>query len=216
MAIMQNTTCPLCHTHSPVFFEEKKRVFYRCPECDAIWLDRQHYISPQAEKDRYLQHNNDVDDPGYQKFVMPIVGAVKRNHSPVQRGLDFGAGTGPVIAKLLSHAGYEIKLYDPFFHPNKALLEQKYDFVVCCETMEHFHHPRQEFETLRNLLKPNGALYCMTHLYEEGIAFQNWYYKNDPTHVFIYTRQTVKWIAHHFGFSCARVEGRLIVFFAGE
>lgn len=211
--MIHNQTCPLCQTNSPVFFEEKIRVFYRCPECDAIWLGREHYLSPEEEKDRYLQHNNDVDDPGYQKFVSPIVDAVKQNHKPAYKGLDFGAGTGPVIAKLLRKAGYEIELYDPFFHPKKELLSQKYDFVVCCETMEHFHHPRKEFETLRNLLHPNGALYCMTHLYDESIPFQNWYYKNDPTHVFIYTHKTIDWLARHFGFSRASVEGRLIVFF---
>ncbi|HAH33245.1 MAG TPA: methyltransferase, partial [Flavobacteriaceae bacterium] len=78
------------------------------------------------EKERYLSHQNDVEDSGFQKFVSPIVRAIKANHSPKDKGLDFGAGTGPVVSKLLEDLNYKMALYDPFFHPSKAPLLNTY------------------------------------------------------------------------------------------
>lgn len=42
-------------------------------------LDAKYYLSLEKEKERYEQHNNCVDDVGYQKFVSPIVEAIKHN-----------------------------------------------------------------------------------------------------------------------------------------
>jgi hypothetical protein len=67
------------------------------------------------EKERYLTHNNDITDPRYQKFVQPVVNAVMENFSTASKGLDFGAGAGPVAAEVLGGKGYSVKLYDPFF-----------------------------------------------------------------------------------------------------
>ena len=36
-------------------------------------LDPLDYLSQEEEKERYKNHNNDVNDPRYQKFVSPIV-----------------------------------------------------------------------------------------------------------------------------------------------
>ena len=60
-------------------------------------------------------------------------------------GLDFGAGTGPVISKVLKDNEYKIKQFDPFFHNYPELLKEKYDYIVCCEVMEHFYDPAKEF-----------------------------------------------------------------------
>ncbi|MBS3808501.1 MAG: methyltransferase domain-containing protein, partial [Bacteroidales bacterium] len=69
------------------------------------------------------------------------------------------------------------------------------------EVAEHFHHPRKEFNRLRNLLKPGGRLYCMTEIYQPDIPFQSWNYKNDETHVIFYHRKALEWIARHLSFS---------------
>ncbi len=53
----------------------------------------------------------------------------------------------------------------------------------------------------------------MTHLYDENIDFEKWYYKNDPTHVFIYQEKTIEYIAKEFGFSSFCIENRLITFY---
>ncbi len=186
--------------------------YYRCSCCCSILLDPKMYLSKEDEKKRYEEHNNDVEDPKYQKFVAPIVDQVKQKFVQGCTGLDFGAGTGPVIAKLLREKGFRVELYDPYFWDNSGALNLRYDFIACCEVIEHFHFPGKEFKLLRSLLKPNGSLYCMTEVYNDEIDFGQWYYKNDPTHVFFYHLSALAWIRSHFGFSALKVEGRLINF----
>jgi SAM-dependent methyltransferase len=164
------------------------------------------------EEKHYRFHNNDANDKGYQNFVSPITNGVLKDFNSDHSGLDFGAGTGSAITKVLHDNNYQIVEYDPYFHPFSELLEQKYDYIASCEVVEHFHHPDKEFRLLQKLLQPNGKLYCMTHLYSPKIDFSNWYYKNDHTHVFMYQKETMEWICKTFGFSEVKIENRLIVF----
>lgn len=204
--------CPLCASDAAVFYQKNNRLFYKCPICQGIFLDPGLQLDQQSEKMRYQTHNNDVYDKGYQEFVSPITEAILNGHSLDDRGLDFGAGTGPVISKLLKDRAYQIHQYDPFFYKNLSLLQQKYNYIVCCEVIEHFYHPDAEFKRLKKMLKSKGKLYCMTHMYSCDIEFDTWYYKNDPTHVFIYQKRTLEWIQKKYEFSNVLIEGRLIVF----
>jgi SAM-dependent methyltransferase len=176
-----------------------------------VFLDPDYRPNQADEKARYLHHENDVNDIGYQKFSSPITSSVLRDFTPEHVGLDFGAGTGPVISKLLTDNGFTISQYDPFFHNHPELLEQQYDYIVCCEVIEHFYNPPKEFALLKSLLKPNGKLYCMTDIYHEGINFKGWHYKSDPTHVFFYHQESLEYIQQQFGFSKLSVDGRLII-----
>ncbi|PVW14599.1 methyltransferase domain-containing protein [Marixanthomonas spongiae] len=207
--------CPLCKNGAnTVYHKGKQGLFYRCNTCGIIHKATTDYPSKVSEKARYLTHNNDVTDTRYQNFVSPIVNSVVTDFPPTAKGLDFGAGTGPVITKMLSGKGYAVTLYDTFFHPNKQALQHSYNFIVCCEVMEHFHHPNKEFLLLKKLLKPRGKLYCMTELFSSEINFGKWYYKNDETHVVFYSEKTTKWMQRFFNFSEVKIDGRLIVFTA--
>ena len=207
--------CSLCSGSADLFYQSVKQVFYKCRTCEGVFAPPSSLPDRHTERERYLSHNNDVNDLRYQQFVSPIVKKVTSNFAPgTHCGLDFGAGTGPVITKLLSHLKYQVSAYDPIFINKQDLLTRTYDFIACCEVMEHFHNPRKEFRILRKLLSPAGKLYCMTHLYSEDIDFAAWYYKNDPTHVFLYQKQTIEFITRQFGFSKAEIEGRLISFAA--
>jgi SAM-dependent methyltransferase len=168
--------------------------------------------SQHEERERYLEHNNDVNDVRYQRFVKPITSAVQNDFSSSSAGLDFGGGTGPVITKILTDKGFNIEDYDPFFNYRPELLEKKYDYIACCEVMEHFFKPLEEFILLRKLLKPGGKLYCMTSLYRHGIYFKGWKYKDDPTHVFFYHRKALEYIQHEVGFTSLSVHKKLIIF----
>ena len=207
-----NNNCPLCQSQSVVFYQQIKQLFLQCTNCKGIFVDQSLLPSLLEEKTRYETHNNDVNDLGYQKFVSPITSAIIANHNENDIGLDFGAGTGPVISKVLGDNNYQIKQYDPIFFKSPDLLETKYNYIACCEVIEHFHSPLIEFKLLKSLLKPVGKLYCMTHLYDEKIDFSNWYYKNDPTHVFIYQIETLDWIKSRFKFRIVIVDNRLITF----
>ena len=94
----------------------------------------------------------------------------------------------------------------------QALTGQKYNYIACCEVMEHFQNPDKEFQLLYELLEQNGTLICMTHLYDPSIDFHRWYYKNDPTHIFFYQKETIDYIARKYRYSSAFIDHRLIVF----
>lgn len=207
------SSCLLCRSGNVRnFYKDKHQYFLKCADCSTIFRDPKNFISRKAEFERYLTHNNDINDKGYQNFVAPIVSAVNTDFHSDAVGLDFGAGTGPVIAKLLTASGYKIELYDPFFHPDNKVLNDRYDFIVCCEVIEHFHDPIKEFHLLKSLLKPDGKLYCMTDPYDDKRTFSDWYYKDDPTHVLFYTEENLEYIRASIGFSEMRLDGRLIVF----
>lgn len=212
---MQNTKtglCPLCSGSGDIFYKFKKHLYFQCTNCSGIFMDERLRPEASEEKLRYEEHINDVENKGYQKFVSPITSAVLNNFSTTDKGLDFGAGTGPVISKLLKDKDYSLVQYDPFFHNYPELLKNKYNYIVCCEVMEHFYHPKKEFELLQGLLQSKGKLFCMTDLWNESIYFHSWYYKNDQTHVFIYHKNTIKWIQKKFDFSDSTIDGRLITF----
>ncbi|TGL39859.1 class I SAM-dependent methyltransferase [Leptospira perdikensis] len=163
------------------------------------------------EKLRYMEHNNDVHDIRYQNFLRPIVEKVVSNQKPTDQGLDFGAGPEPIVQFLLGQLGYPIKLYDPFFHNHLENLNQTYDYMILTEVVEHFHFPKLEFQKLNQLLKPNGILYILTHPYDDSIDFESWYYKNDKTHTFFYTKKSFEWICNQFGFKNFEIENRIII-----
>ena len=207
-----NHLCPLCGNTGTVFYQYKQKLFHQCKHCKGIYMDPEKVPVAKAEKERYEEHNNDTNDLGYQNFVSPITEAIFQDFRPKHKGLDFGAGTAPVISKILSDHNYNIKQYDPFFHYYPALLNVQYDYIACCEVIEHFNDPYKEFKLLKNLLLPHGKLYCMTDLYDESIDFHKWYYKNDQTHVFIYHEKTIQWIKEEFDFSAVTINNRLITF----
>ena len=204
--------CPLCSAEAVVFYQNKRQLFHQCSNCCGIFLDRALIPDRDAEMARYQEHHNDVNDENYQQFVSPISLAIMRDFTQASKGLDFGAGTGPVISKVLKDNEFSIRLYDPFFHNYPDLLEEKYDYIACCEVIEHFHYPKKEFCLLKRMLLPDGKLYCMTSLYNESIDFNTWNYKNDKTHVFIFHKNTLYWLRKECGFSNVTIEGRLITY----
>lgn len=205
--------CPLCLNSGTVFYQFKERLYYKCSNCSGVFVDEGLRPDKVTEKLRYQEHNNDINDENYQQFVSPITSAILSAYTPNDKGLDFGAGTGPVISKVLSDNNYSIVQYDPLFHNHPELLNDTYDYIACCEVIEHFYNPMEEFSLLKKILKTGGILYCMTDIYDESIDFHKWYYKNDPTHVFIYQKRTIQWIQEEFGFLNVTIANRLITFF---
>ncbi len=204
--------CPLCDTVSDVFFQKNKQLYYLCQKCKGIFLSKDLLPSKELERLRYQKHNNDINNIGYFKFISPIINAVLKDFTAKHTGLDFGAGPEPVISKFLTNKNYNIKWYDPFFFNSPQLLQKKYDYIVCCEVIEHFHKPKTNFELLKSMLNENGKLYCKTSIFNHNINFNKWYYKNDFTHVFFYQEKTLKTIQKDFGFSDVIIQDDLITF----
>lgn len=204
--------CLLCKSETKLFYQDKDKRYYKCSNCSSVMLDPNDYLSSEEEQKRYENHNNDIHDIRYQNFVEPIVKSVEENYTQKNLGLDFGAGTGPVITSLLEKEGYKVNLYDPFFHNLPENLNEKYDYIICSEVMEHFHYPYKEFKKLSDMLNPQGSIICMTSLYDETIDFDSWYYKNDDTHVFFYHQNALEWIRITFDFVSVRTDKKLIKF----
>lgn len=204
--------CPLCQTPSETFFLDNKHHFFLCPNCEGIFRDTKQLLSISEEKKRYLNHISNIDDKGYYKFVSPIINAVKQFALKDSYGLDFGCGHTPVLSEHLKNEGYQMSVYDAIFYREKAVLEKQYDFIVCCEVMEHFFSPLSEFLKLQHLLLPDGKLICKTDLFDKTSNFKDWYYKNDPSHVFIYQTKTIEIIKEMCQFEDVKIKDRLITF----
>ncbi|HAD47230.1 MAG TPA: 2-polyprenyl-3-methyl-5-hydroxy-6-metoxy-1,4-benzoquinol methylase, partial [Idiomarina sp.] len=70
------------------------------------------------------------------------------------------------------------------------------------------------WQQLFSLIKPASWLAVMTSLNElkTTASFKNWNYKNDPTHVSFYSRQTINWLAERYQADYEIVNGRVILF----
>ena len=178
------------------------RDYWRCGACEARFLDPGQRPPPQGEVARYRQHENDVDDPRYRRFLSKLAGPLLERLAPGLRGLDYGCGPGPTLAAMLREAGHHMALYDPFFHPEGSALDRRYDFITCTETAEHFHHPADEFDRLDGLLRRGGWLGLMTCFQTEDARFADWHYRRDPTHVVFYREATMRMIAAQHGWTC--------------
>jgi SAM-dependent methyltransferase len=206
---MKTEKCPMCSSDGVPFYQE---TFYECNTCEGLFRPKSKLPSYQKEKERYLKHQNDPEDEGYQQFVKPLTDLLIANHTNEQLGLDFGAGNGSAVHKQLSDNGFNVKQYDPIYYNNPDLLNGKYDYIYACEVIEHFHHPYHEFSRLFRMLNEGGSLYCKTNIYDKDIDFDNWYYKNDFTHVFIYKNNTFNWIADNFNPADMKINENIIHF----
>jgi 8-oxo-dGTP pyrophosphatase MutT (NUDIX family) len=205
--------CPLCRSQECVVFANRKDVaYYRCQECALVFMGREWLPSIQVECERYEQHNNDGNDPGYVAHLMDIGHRAMRVLPLGAAGLDYGCGPTPVMGEEMEKSGFSCESYDPIFANDVELLRQKYDFITCCEAMEHFHRPEVEFTKLYNLLNDDGVLAFKTSLLDEDADFQTWYYANDWTHVSFFSEGTFDWLAKRYGLDILEREGGRIVF----
>ena len=195
--------CIICRNLGPASFLTKdSKTYWSCNFCDGKYLDTSHYIHLDEEKERYLEHNNQIDDMAYRSFLGKLALPFQEKLSPGDTGLDFGCGHGPALADMLKKDGFEVSLYDPFFSPDKEALLRTYDFITCTETAEHFHDPFKEFNKLDSMLKPGGWLGVMTCFLTTDDEFENWYYRRDPTHVTFYSEKTFDVIAAQRNWDC--------------
>lgn len=192
--------CPVCLEGEPgVFRQIGNQVYLRCPVCQATIMAPESRLSAEEEKQVYELHDNDPEDPGYRRFLTKLAEPLIERLPPGAAGLDFGCGPGPALALMLREAGFEMSLYDPFFHPDRTVRATRYDFITCTEVVEHLYQPAEVFRQLDSLLKPGGWLAIMTCFQTDDARFDNWHYRRDPTHVVFYRETTFQWLADHYG-----------------
>jgi hypothetical protein len=207
--------CALCNSFDLILLNDGKKTYRRCKNCDYIFLDRAFILSPQEEKIRYSFHNNDIENEGYvamfERFfdkVLPFLGEV---HTI----LDFGCGPGPVMAELLKRRGYELSLYDKYFHDDTNNLYKPHDCVISTEVFEHLANPLEHLKILiRNSLKAQGIIALMTQFHpNDDVSFLQWYYKLDETHIGFFSPKTFEYIAQKLGLKILFIDGKDTVVF---
>ncbi|MDH6018164.1 class I SAM-dependent methyltransferase [Vibrio splendidus] len=189
-------TCPLCH-HQGVnhYFEDKRRAYQQCQQCELVFVKPEQRLEAKEEKAHYDLHENDPSDAGYRRFLSRIADPLTDKISSNSHGLDFGCGPGPTLSIMLEEAGHTMELYDIYYHPEASVLEKTYDFMTATEVIEHLYHPDKVWQQWLNLVKPKGWIGLMTKLVIDVDAFAGWHYKNDPTHVVFFSRQTFQFLA---------------------
>lgn len=194
--------CPLCSSPGRFFYKDSKSQhrYFCCDFCDLAWLGRDYYLSREAEREHYSQHQNDPNDMRYRAFLNKLWEPLKSKLQPGVSGLDYGSGPGPTLHRMAEENGFHCLHYDPCFHPDKFVFGQQYDFITCSETAEHFHDPKSEFQQLRALLKPNAWLGVMTSRRTFDTDFANWHYRRERTHVMFYGETSFKVLADQHQF----------------
>lgn len=206
--IYYHMECILCHNPVTTRFHEETdkryglRTYHRCSRCRLIFRDPTQFLGPIEERERYDSHINEPEDDGYVAFLRRLADPVLERLGPNAEGLDFGSGPGPAMHTIFSEHGHEIAHWDPFYDPDVRAFERQYDFIVSSETVEHFHHPDDDFLRMSRLLyDTNVLLGVMTEILLSESEFADWWYHRDPTHVCFYQRTTFEWIASWLGFS---------------
>jgi SAM-dependent methyltransferase len=192
--------CPLCRSlQTDAFHRDRQRNYYRCRSCRLVFVPPKHYIRREEEKAEYDRHQNRPDDPGYRQFLSRLFLPLQERLALNSQGLDFGSGPGPTLSVMLTEAGHDVVLYDPFYAHHPDVLTRRYDFITASEVVEHLHHPGLELDRLYRLLKPGGLLGIMTKQVIDRTRFANWHYINDPTHVCFFSTATFAWLTARWG-----------------
>ena len=196
---MEEAICPLCGSTNNTATAIEEKTYYFCGRCDLAFLAAQFYPSPERERERYLLHNNSLEDRGYvgmfeaflERAVLPFVGKGVE-------ALDFGCGPAPVLQVLLEKKGIPTDVYDPYFAPELPPAGKKYGLITCTEVLEHVHQPRTVWEFFCQRLQPGGILAAMTAFRPSREEFARWWYRQDFTHVCFYSRETFRWLSRHY------------------
>ncbi len=168
----------------------------------ATFLNPEQRLPIDDEHSKYRLHRNGPDDKDYRRFLSKIADPLLQRLPAEAKGLDYGCGPGPALALMLREAGHHVRLFDPLFFPDPESLEDLYDFIVCSEVIEHFHHPAEEFARLNRMLLPGGWLGLMTCFQTDDDRFATWHYRRDPTHVVFFRETTLRYIALRFKWRC--------------
>ena len=200
------SSCSLCEHPGVVPFAPSPATHVDCPACGLVCLERSRHLSPDAERERYLLHQNSPEDAGYRAFLSRLADPLCERVPPGAAGLDFGCGPGPTLGVILTTRGRPTTHHDPLFAPSATALSREWDFVTCTEVVEHLREPRATWLELASLVTPGGWLGVMTQplLPRREAAYADWAYARDPTHVALYRDRTFDWIASWLDFDLER------------
>lgn len=187
--------CSLCGREKLKKKKMSQGIYGFCSNCQLISLDPQNLISLQEEKERYLEHDNTLENEGYVKMFKEFISRAVNPLVKVRgKALDYGCGPEPVLGELLHREGFSVEVFDPFFFPQKELEKGSFDLITCTEVLEHISDAGDLWERVLSLLRPEGVFALMTHFHPGWEDFPGWWYHRDPTHITFYNQRTLEWI----------------------
>ncbi len=206
-------TCTLCASDDQVFYHrDKKREYWRCQNCQLVYVPPQWHLSSEDEKAEYDQHENNADDAGYRSFLNRCLEPLLIRQTLGAEGLDFGCGPGPTVSVMAAEQGFTIHNYDLYYDNQISRLERQYDFIVSTEVIEHLSQPMEVLRRLDTCLKAGGTLAIMTKRLKGLEAFKTWHYKNDPTHIAFFSESSFEFIARSFTWKVEFVDSDVTFF----
>ncbi len=217
---MSEKNCPMCSLVKTSKFEsvlqkidgaECCQNYFSCPNCGVVYLSPNNYLPVDAEKARYAQHNNDLQQEGYRRHLNRLWHPLRAHLSPKLSGLDFGSGPSPALATVMQDDGYQVQTWDPYFSPNSEVLSRQYNFITCLEVIEHCSQPLKELKKMASILKPNGLLAIGTLQLDDDAKFLKWGYRMDPTHIIFFRPQTLSWCAKELGMELIYRTGHVFI-----
>jgi hypothetical protein len=85
--------CIVCESKLIESFQTSdKKKHWKCLCCFAKFLDKKHYINSDIEKERYLEHENIIEDEGYRNFLSRLSIPLKKNYYLAPRVLILDVG----------------------------------------------------------------------------------------------------------------------------
>jgi hypothetical protein len=192
--VVTELTCSLCGADCEPFHTDQRRAYWRCRTCMLVQVPPVWHLAPTAERAIYDLHENQLEEPGYRRFLSRMAEPLTERLTSGAEGLDFGCGPAPALAAMLGEKGMRVSLYDLYYHPDTAVFKRSWDFTAT-EVVEHLARPGEELERLWSCLQPGGWLGIMTKRVIDLEAFSRWHYKNDLTHICFFSDETFRWLA---------------------
>ncbi len=195
--------CPLCAQETERLnfpIRGRDRWYHRCGSCGFMYLAPAHHLSAEAEKARYLQHQNSNDN-GYRDYLETFIKAAVLPHlKPGAEILDFGSGPVPALSNMLNERGFQCYPFDPYFSPDSAWQSRSYDAVMLHEVAEHLADPAAVFTAAGACIRNGGFFIIRTRFLESCADFASWWYRMDSTHISFYTEIGMRKIMASQGF----------------
>jgi hypothetical protein len=202
--------CPICHSNKTAMIRQRNsKTYYSCSVCEFIFLDPVFRLQLDKEKDRYLMHENSIENQDYVNFLGKMIVQLEQVTIKMDREnikiLDYGSGPVPILQKLLLRKNFDVDIYDPIFALNKSVFNKKFDVILLNEVIEHFFDPMSELNQIKNILVSNGSVLVQTQLHQGQMHFQDWWYARDTTHVSFFNMKTLEFCRSQVGFSSVQI-----------
>ncbi len=201
--------CSLCNKDiKDIKTDTQGKIYNLCTNCGLIQLDKGFLLSSEAEKQRYILHENSIDNKGYLGYLNNIItNSISPFLKPGNMILDFGCGPEKTWPDMLKALGYQVSTYDPFFDTNTDWLYKKFDAVTAIEVFEHLWSPAKELKVLNSNLAEGSYLVIRTMLHNNNWDyFQKWWYIGDPTHVSFYSSTTIDFICRTWNYDLIQIK----------